>query len=165
MKKTLTCSTIAMTLILGAGTAAAGGSKGTIGIGAEVQLSGEGGMSLNYDAGDFHAGGYLFFDDDSGPENTDVGLGGRFFWHVHTSPMSDFSIGGNLGLRFDNEGPDDSATLMYLEPAVQIRAFIAGNVALSATSGIVVGLADADGEGVGLTGQVNALAGIHYYFF
>ena len=165
MTKILSCSTIAVMLMLGAGTAAAGGSQGTVGVGAEVQLSGEGGMSLNYDAGQFHAGGYLYFDDEDGPDNTDVGLGGRFFWHVHSSPMSDFSVGGNLGLRFDNEGPDNSATLLYLEPAIQIRAFIAGNVALSFTSGIVVGLADADGDGVALTGQINALGGVHYYFF
>lgn len=167
MKKNLTGASIAVLLVLGAGSAAAGGSEGSLGVGAEATLSGLGGMSINYDAGKFHAGGFLSFADSAGDNNTDIGLGGRFFWHLHSTPMSDFSIGGNLGVLFDNETnppPDgSSATLLFLEPAVQIRAFVAGNVAISATAGIAIGLADA--EGVILDGQVTGSAGIHYYFF
>lgn len=166
MKTKLLCSSIAVMSVLGAGTAFAGGSKGSIGVGAEAGLSGLSGMSMNYDAGQFHAGGALSFADSEGPNNTDIGLGGRFFWHLHSTLSSDFSIGGNLGVLFDNEdvGPDGtSSTLLYLEPAVQIRAFISNNVALSATAGIVIGLADT--SGVRLGGQLTGGAGIHYYFF
>lgn len=167
MKNSLTFTSIAVMLVLGAGSAYAGGSEGTIGVGAEAQLSGLSGLSINYDAGKFHAGGFLSFADAPGDNNTDIGVGGRFFWHLHSTPMSDFSIGGNLGVLFDNDPnpqPDGSSqTLLFLEPAVQIRAFISGNVALSATAGIAIGLADADG--VLLDGQVTGSAGIHYYFF
>ncbi len=167
MKTNLLCASIVALSMLGAGTAVAGGSEGTIGVGAEAQLSGLGGPSVNYDAGKFHVGGFLAVKDSSGPNNTDIALGGRFFWHLHSTPTSDFSIGGNLGVLFasDPTPPPDgsSSTELFLEPAIQIRAFISGNVALSATAGIVIGLADADG--VALDGQVTGGAGIHYYFF
>jgi hypothetical protein len=166
MKNILTFASLAITLAIGAGTAAAGGSPSTLGVGAETTLSGLNGMSLSYDAGTFHAGGFLSFSDEAGDNNTDIGVGGRFFWHVHSTPMSDLSIGGNLGILIDNEddgGDGTSNTLMFLEPALQIRAFISGNVALSATAGIAIGLADA--QGVDLGGQVTGAAGLHYYFF
>ncbi len=167
MKKNLTGASIAAMLVLGAGSAAAGGSEGSIGVGAEATLSGLSGLSLNYDAGKFHAGGALYFADAPGDNNTDVGLGGRFFWHLHSSPMSDFSVGANIGVLMTHNaalpGTDNGVTLMSLEPAVQIRAFVAGNVAISATAGIAIGLADADG--FVLDGQVTGGAGIHYYFF
>ena len=180
MKNSLTCTSIAAMLMLGAGAAAAqtadgtlgtgtgapGHSSGALGVGAETTLSGLSGMSLSYDGGPWHAGGFLSFEDAPGDNNTDIGLGGRFFWHLHSTSRSDFSIGGNLGVLIDNEddGADGtSSTLMFLEPAVQIRAFIVDNVALSATAGISIGLADADG--VILDGQLTGSAGIHYYFF
>lgn len=170
MKRSLTFTSIAMVLVLGAGSAAAGGSASTFGVGAEQTLSGvEGtGMSISYDAGKFHAGGALSFRDESGSNNTDIGVAGRFFWHIHSTPMSDFSIGGNLGMLFDNEPdpqPDgSSATLIFLEPALQVRAFIANNVALSATAGISIGLGDTSGN-VSLGGQLLSSVGVHYYFF
>ncbi len=167
MNSKLVCASIAALSMLGAGSAVAGGTEGTIGVGAEAQLSGLGGASVNYDAGKFHAGGFLSFQDESGANNTDIGIGGRFFYHLHSTPTSDFSIGGNLGVLFasDPTPPPDgsSSTQLYLEPAIQIRAFISGNVALSATAGIAIGLADADG--VSLDGQVTGGAGIHYYFY
>ena len=166
MKTNLLCASIVALSTLGAGTAVAGGSEGTIGVGAETQLAGLSGISVNYDAGKFHAGGQLYFADAPRDNNTDIGLGGRFFWHLHSTPTSDFSIGGNLGVLFDHkpEGdPNGGRTQLFLEPAVQIRAFISGNVALSATAGIAIGLADADG--VLLDGQITGGAGIHYYFY
>lgn len=163
MNKTLIGSTFAVVSVLGAGTALAGGSQGTIGVGAEATLSGLGGMSFSYDAGSFHAGGFLSFRDEGQEDDTDIGLGGRFFWHIHSTPVSDFSIGGNLGMQFVDTGPNQSDSLLYLEPAIQLRAFIAGNVAISATAGISIGLSDA--SGVDLTGQPTGAAGIHYYFF
>jgi hypothetical protein len=105
-------------------------------------------------------------------------VGGRFFYHLHSTAMSDFGLGGSLGIA---NAPDpapmsnDSVTLVYVEPALQIRLFLAANVAVSASAGIVIGVADA--SGVAVTGQtitgggaVSGLsfsggAGIHYYFF
>ena len=166
MKKITTCASLAVLLLLGAGTASAGGRTGTLGVGAEAQLSGLGGLSLSYDAGTFHAGGFLSFSDDAGDNNTDIGLGGRLFWHVHSTELADLSIGGNLGVLLDSEDDGDDGTtssLIFIEPAMQIRAFIAGNVALSATAGLAIGVGDADG--VLLNGQLTGAAGLHYYFF
>jgi hypothetical protein len=163
-----------------AGVAEAGGSAGTIGVGAEYQISGVGGASMNYDAGDFHVGGFLGFADDDGADNTVFQIGGRFFWHVHSTTDADFGVGGTIGiLSFPDNmpGSNDRLTAVFVEPGVQIRVFLAANVALSANTGIILGVVDADG--VGITGSTigssggfstTALgfgggAGLHYYFF
>lgn len=169
-------SLAAMWVLAMLGTAEAGGQGGTLGVGAEYGLalgpasagtnSGLGFASLNYDAGDFHAGGFLAFADGGGDNDTVFGLGGRFFYHLHSGSMSDFSVGGNLGLLSVPEGGpggDGKNSLVFLEPGFQIRLFPASNVALSFTTGIAIGLVDADGFVVG--GQVTGAAGVHYYFF
>jgi hypothetical protein len=156
----------AMIVFASAGTASAGGQSGSIGIGAEFQLSGLGGLSANYDAGAFHAGGFLGFDDPAGVNNTAVAFGGRFFFHVASTATSDFSVGGALGIQSLYDDPGDPAanrlTGLFLEPSFQIRAFLASNVALSFTGGIVIGTVDAGG--VAITGGISGQAGIHYYF-
>jgi len=155
---------VAGTLLALSAPASAGGQAGSLGVGAEFQLNGLGGVSVNKDLGLFHAGGVLGFADAEGPGNTTVDLGGRFFYHLHSSPMSDFGLGGQIGLRFlDNPAPADNFWGLYIEPAMQVRAFIANNVCLSFTAGFTVGLFDAGG--VVLSGQPNAGAGFHYYFF
>lgn len=167
MKKLLLTSAFAAASLFALAPASAGGSKGSLGVGAESTLSGVGGLSLDYDAGLFHVGGFLSFVDDEGDNNTDIGIGGRFYYHLHSTANSDFGLGGNLGIVFDNDPtppPDGSSnTLLYLEPALQIRAFVATNVALSFSAGLSLGLADA--SGVALTGHLNGAAGVHYYFF
>ncbi len=153
-------------LAFGAGSASAGGSEGSIGVGAEFMLSGLGGMSANYDMGQFHVGGFLSFEDEDGDDNTDIALGGRFYYHLHSTAMSDFSVGGALGIGLigdRNPAMDNNATIVYLEPGVQIRAFVASNVALSFSAGLTLGIADA--SGVAITGQFNGIGGVHYYFF
>jgi hypothetical protein len=83
------------------------------------------------------------------------------------SPMSDFSLGGSIGL-VDlpiNAGMPDHHydQEVFLEPSFQIRAFITTNVALSFTGGIVIGTVDASGVDFG--GNLEGVAGVHYYFF
>jgi hypothetical protein len=146
-------------------TAWAGGQAGSLGLGAEFQLSGFGGLSLNFDTGRFHAGGFLGFSDFDGPDNTSGVFGGRFYYHLHMSPVSDFGIGGSVGMAI---GDDDSTTTdepvsLFVEPGFQIRSFIAHNVCLSFAAGISLGLIDANG--IFVTGQPNGIAGVHYYFF
>lgn len=171
MNKTTILS--ALFVMAAAGTAAAGGQEATIGVGAEYMLSGVtlpmgggsfglGGLSLNYDAGAFHVGGAIGMADGGGPDDTQFSIYGRFFYHVHSSAMADFSIGGNLGLLSLDTGADRSS-LMFLEPGLQVRLFIASNVALSLTAGISIGTLDADG--FALTGNTVGGAGFHYYFF
>lgn len=165
MKNTLMLVSALSVMALGAGTALAGGSEGSIGIGAEYQQSGLGGMSANYDMGQFHLGGFLGFSDDGGDDDTDIDLGARFYYHLHSTAMADFSVGGSFGLGFRGDGNDmtDNPTLLFIEPGIQTRAFVAGNVALSFSAGLIIATADA--EGIAITGQPVFAGGVHYYFF
>lgn len=150
-----------------AGTASAGGSKGSIGVGFETQINGVlDGVSANYDMGEFHLGGFLGFSDAGGEDDTDISFGGRFYYHVHSTAMADFGIGGSFGVGLVGDrmpGMDNNQTLVFIEPGFQIRAFVATNVALSFTGGLTLGTADA--EGVAITALPSAFAGVHYYFF
>jgi len=170
MSKTSLLATLL--LCAAAGTAGAGGQAGSIGVGAEYQLNGIGGVSVNYDAGAFHVGGSMGFGDPAGPNNTVFQLAGRFYYHVHHSAFADFGLGGSLGFSSEPVMGGNRNTLVYLEPGFEIRAFLSSNVALSATGGIVIGVADADG--VGITGStvggsagfgLGGGVGIHYYFY
>jgi hypothetical protein len=152
---------LALFLVLAtADTASAGGVPGSIGVGAELQLSDVGGLSVNYDAGKFHVGGFLGFNDPEGPENT-FAIGGRFFYHVATTASSDFGIGGGLAIQTVDNGTVRN-TGLFLEPGFQIRAFVVPNVALSFTGGISIGTIDV--SGVQIAGDFVGTAGVHYYF-
>ncbi|HEU0030903.1 MAG TPA: hypothetical protein VFQ53_09725 [Kofleriaceae bacterium] len=173
MKKTILAAVFAFALSASAGSAQAGGQEGTIGVGAEFGLAGSfdpgfgllGGASGNYDAGKFHVGGFLGFADPAGDDNTVYTFGARFYYHLHSTAMSDFGVGGQIGLLSvpDAVDPNEKDTLVFIEPGVQLRAFIASNVALSFSVGIVIGAGDADGTFFG--GQTTGAAGVHYYFF
>lgn len=152
----------AFLVLAAAGVAEAGGQPGSIGVGAEAQINGLGGASLNYDAGDFHVGAFLAFHDPGGRDDDALALGGRFFYHLHSTTSSDFGLGGTIGIGSQNS-PGDRLTLLFLEPGFQIRMFLASNVALSFNAGVSIGVMDANN--VDLGGQLNAGAGIHYYFF
>jgi hypothetical protein len=171
-------SLLATLFVLAAtGAAHAGGQSGAIGLGAEYQLNGIGGVSLNYDAGQFHVGGLLGFFDPPGGGNTVFEVGGRFYYHVHSTAMADFGLGGQLGLASVPNAMNNRDADVFLEPGFQIRVFVASNVALSFDGGIVIGVVDASGiaitgQGVGTSltvagGNVGLVggAGVHYYFF
>ncbi len=171
-----TFSLAAVLVLAAAGNASAGGQEGSVGVGAEFAINGgTGGVSVNYDAGKFHVGGFLGFADGGGNNDTDYTLGGRFFYHIASTAMSDFGIGGTLGLlSLDDRMGGARAQEMFLEPSFQIRLFLASNVALSFSAGIVIGFVDAQGIGLGApgiaalgtsgTGTVAGAAGVHYYF-
>ena len=163
MKNTLLIATLVVaSFAASSGTALAGGLPGTIGVGAEFEISDLGGVSVNYDAGRFHLGGFLGFNDPAGDRNDVFEIGGRFFYHIASTAMSDFSLGGGLGIGSQNTAGGRNTNL-FLEPGFQIRAFIVSNVALSFTGGISIGTIDA--SDVVITGDVEGFAGIHYYFF
>jgi hypothetical protein len=156
----------AMLLVVAQGSATAGGQSGSLGVGAEFQLNGAGGASLSYDAGDFHAGGFLGFFDPGGNQDSTFQFGGRFYYHIHSTAMSDFGVGGSLGVVSFPNAMNERQTGIYVEPGVQIRLFLASNVALSASTGVVIGTSDADG--VAITGSAVGFVGgvgLHYYFF
>ena len=165
-------------LLAAGGVAHAGGQSGSFGVGAEADLNGLGGLSASYDGGKFDADAFLGYRrvDVMGQTNSLTELGGRFFFHLHSTAMSDFGLGGGLALA--SVPGMTRTTPIYLEPAFQIRLFLASNVALSFMGGLSIGLGDADvtqlnGQGVGGSaadfggGNVvfNGGAGIHYYFF
>ena len=143
----------------------AGGSAGSFGVGAEYTSLGVGGVSVNYDGGAFHAGGFLgYYDGGTFGNNNDVEFGGRFYYHIHSTSMSDFGLGGQLGLRtYDNPAPADNFLGVYIDLGAQVRVFLSSNVALSAGLGLTIASGDADG--VALTGDPVGTLGFHYYFF
>lgn len=165
---------VGTTLAGAASTAHAGGTPGSIGVGAETQsipglasLLGVGALSVDYDDGKFNAGGQLGLSDTPGPENTAFVLGGRFYYHVASTATTDFGLGGALSLESvpaDQPTPTRTRDLnLFLTPGFQIRAFVGSNVALSFTGGIALGVADASGYVV-LGGRLTGGAGVHYYF-
>ena len=172
MIKTMMRAAVLMAAV--AGTASAGGTPGSIGVGYESSLAeidlgqfgtfGFGGVSVNYDGGDFHAGGLVGIADGGNNNDTDLTLGGRFYWHVGSTGSADFGVGGALTYAtIDDRGDrNGGVSLLFLEPGFQIRAFVVPNVALSFTGGLLIGAADA--EGLALTGRATGAAGIHYYF-
>ena len=163
MKQTLLAAIVVLATAGTASTARAGGLPGSIGVGAEFNLSTIGGLSVNYDTGKFHVGGFLGFDDPAGASNETIQIGGRFFYHIASTAMSDFSLGGGLAFQSaNNPAPAGRTTALYLEPGFQIRAFIASNVALSFTGGISIGTVDA--SRVQINGDLTGTAGVHYYF-
>ena len=167
MKKTLLGLMIVFASFAFVGTARAGGQPNSIGVGAELQISGVGGLSINYDAGRFHAGGFFGYFDPQGPNNSTVDIGGRFFFHVASTATSDFSLGGSIGIENANDANTNNRhTDVFLEPSFQIRAFIVSNVALSFTGGIVIGAADISELDLtsNTSGRVTGMAGVHYYF-
>ena len=162
-------SLIATVILIAATSAAhAGGQAGSLGVGAEFDLNGLGGISMNFDGGRFHTGIGVGFSDPEGPNNTEFDLFGRFYFHVASSAMADFGLGGMIALQTlpaANPNPANQRdTNVFLEPGFQIRLFVASNVALSFAAGITIGVAD--NTGVAITGQgLNGEAGVHYYFF
>jgi len=162
-------------VLAAAGAAHAGGQAGSLGVGAEYQLNGIAGISLSYDAGKFDVGGVLGYHDPAGGNNSTFEVGGRFFYHLHSTAMADFGVGAELGIAsvpfFMGMGTTTRRTDVYLDPGFQIRLFLASNVAISATAGLLIGAADAadanPGDphqtGVDINGQI--IGGLHYYFF
>jgi hypothetical protein len=166
-------------LLATASPALAGGNDNTFGIGAEYQLSGLGGASLDYDGGKYHLGGFVGYDDPRGNNNAVFDIGGHFFGHIHSTQMSDFGLGASVGFRTVGNGAmTGRSSEVYIEPSFQIRLFIVANVALSFTGGVSIGVVDANevavgGQGIGggfrfdPVNNIGAMGGVgvHYYFF
>jgi hypothetical protein len=159
-------------LLLGSTALAhAGGQTGSLGVGAEQQLSGISGVSLDYDLGKFNVGGLLGLaerrDNNVNRSFTSVYLGGDFFFRVASTATTDFSVGGQIGIAsvpaINMTPTHDRDFDLYLEPGFRIRAFVATNVALSFFGGFSIGVADANNN-VSIGGDLTGSAGVHYYF-
>ena len=191
--RSIAALTLASTLLLVPRLAAAqaesggaGGSEATgLGIGVQSMLGtatipvfvapgmttdfnlGVAGPAVTYQTPQFHIDGILNFG--SGDDTTTVGLGGRFFYELHSTQASDLSIGGGLGffhINVDNDpGDDTSETLIQFEVGAKIRAFLAPSVAFNASVGLgyISGFGEQDLILFG--GQLLGTIGISYFFF
>jgi hypothetical protein len=148
------------------------------GVGVEQNLGGLTGASFVYDAPRFHIDVLLGIQhvSEDGPDFSNVGVAGRFFFIVHRLDRADFALGGGIGIARAEQG-NVSETNIHIEAAAQIRAFITSNVALSASLGLVVVTADnnrlPDGPVIGQAtgndefgfgGQLFGGFGVTYFF-
>jgi hypothetical protein len=135
-------------------------------------LGGPSGVSLAYDAGPWHVDTMLGLIKPGANVRANFELGARFWYHLHSTANSDFSVGGGLGYeRIGNRAPAAAINGIFIEVGGQMRAYLTSNVALSATLGISIATADFEGYGIGgqsLAGQTLggfAGVGLHYYFY
>jgi hypothetical protein len=131
------------------------------------------GLSLAYDGGPWHVDTMLGLNKPNANLRANFALGARFWYHLHSTTNSDFSVGAGLGyLRVGNRPPAvPAATGIFIEAGGQIRAYLTSNVALSGTLGISIATADFEAYGIGgqsLAGETlggMAGVGLHYYFY
>ncbi len=136
-----------------------------IGVGVESMLSGPSGPAVVYQAPNFHAEGILGVYDRT--NNSTILLAGRFYYQVHSGDLSDFSLGGGLGLvNFDDPGMggDNNETDIHIELGAKIRVFLAPNVALGSSLGFAMVLDEA-GDTAIIAGRLQGTMGITYFFF
>ena len=166
MKNTSYAAIIVLAILATARSASAGGVAGSIGVGAEFEIRGAGGVSANYDAGKFHVGGFFGYFDPQGPNNSEIDVGGRFFYHIASTASSDFGLGGLLGFQSVPNAAGNRQTFLIIEPGFQIRTFIVPNVALSFTVGMEIGttVSGPSRDELNITGNIIGQGGIHYYF-
>ena len=171
---------LASTLLAAPRTAAAQGSDASgIGVGVQAMLAAFddefaigtdvfvaipplAGPTVTYQTPQFHIDGILSYGDSDAV--TTMGLGGRFFYELHSTQASDLSVGGGLGFLNVDFG-DESDTAILFEAGGKIRAFLAPSVAFNASVGLgyISGLGEQDLILFG--GQLLGTIGISYFFF
>jgi hypothetical protein len=158
---TTTTTTTSTTTTTG-GTGA--GHGGTLGVGIIAPLIvGFPGVSAVFDGAAWHIEGLLGLQKPNGsgpPARVSIDVGGRFWFHIHATSNSDFSVGG--GLTYLHVGSQDTDSLL-IDAGGQMRAFVTTNVAVSVTMGL--GIATIDYNNLLVGGGLFGAAGIHYYFF
>jgi hypothetical protein len=140
-------------------------TRGTgLGVGGAFMLyGGLGGLSVAFDGGPWHLESILSLEKAGSGAEVQLGLGARFWFHLHSTGSSDFSVGGGVGYQNDTDGAADDDAVLNIDVGTQARAFIANNVAISATLGFSVLTLDANA--FALTATPLLIAGFHYYFF
>ncbi len=142
---------------LGMGSASAASG---IGIGVESMLSGPSGPTLVYQAPSYHVEAIVGVFDRA---NTTVLVAGRFYYQLHAGALSDFSLGGGIGL-LNTDSDTGSQNDAHLELGAKIRVFLAPNVALSSSLGVAMVLDQASDSAI-LAGRLQGTMGITYFFF
>ncbi len=159
--KTLTLvASVALTLLVPSANAE---RESAVGVGVQGLLAAPGtlfGPTLVYQSSSFHIEGILAFSDIG--NQTDLGLAGRFWYAVHQTDRSDFSVGGGLGFLIDDQGNTNDLNI-EIDLGAQLRAFIVPNVSLNASLGFVVVTNDGANT-IAATGGLLATTGITYFF-
>jgi len=169
---------LALTVLLAPRTAAAQGSDASgIGVGVQgmitssvelptgldtfVTLPALAGPAVTYQTPKFHIDGILSYGDNDAI--TTLGVGGRFYYELHSTQASDLSVGGGVGFLNIDFG-DNSDTAILFEAGGKIRAFLAPSVAVNASLGLgyISGL---DRDVITFGGQLVGAIGITYFFF
>jgi hypothetical protein len=151
--------------------ATTGNGKG-FGVGAVMMLNpnADGALSQNLlgtwgdEGGRFHVEGLFGLHREN---RTNYDLGARFWYHVHTARLADFSLGG--GLAMFAWKPTQGADRLYdfeLDVGSQMRVFIVPNVALLGSVGIGLYFRDNGPDDIRINGQagLNGALGLAYYF-
>jgi hypothetical protein len=170
-RKGLLSFALALFGLMGASQTAHAQDEGYLGLGAAQMLQeGQGvnpagtSVQLVYDAGMWHAEGLV------GASGGDTAflIGGRGWFHLHATDVSDFSVGGGLGIAHQEDArpvdDDEDITSLLLDIGAQIRVFLVPNVTLSATAGIGVRTGDNDEDGFLFGGQLNGALAFTYFF-
>ncbi len=132
-------------------------SANGFGVGATSTLTGLNGLSVVLDAGKTHYEGIFLIGEEV------LNLGARGWFHIHESKRADLSLGAGFGFqRIDVGG--ESETPLHIEGGLQIRVFIADNVALSADAGLAFVVQDGDDQFVLGSHDLFGGAGIAYFF-
>jgi hypothetical protein len=120
------------------------------------------GPAVTYQTPKFHVDGILSYGDDDSV--TVLGVGGRFYYELHSTQASDLSVGGGIGFMSVDFGIDSDSAILF-EAGGKIRAFLAPSVAVNASLGLgyIAGLADRDYILFG--GQLVGAIGVTYFFF
>ncbi len=129
-----------------------------MGFGVASMLTGPVGMAFTYDNVVWRADALLMVQDRA---NTDFFVAGRFWYPVHSRGLSDFSIGGGLGVM--HPGATNSSNTTSIEAGAQVRIFVVPNVALTGTVGF--GLVSGPTDNWALSGHPLGVLGISYFFF
>lgn len=153
-------------------TTVSGGGKG-FGVGMETVLvapfpasldfTPAGAAALSYDMGNFRVDGllYMLLVSNNNNTRTAFALGARAYYKLHSTSKADFSVGGGLALGLVDAG--DTDLRLGLDGGIQIRVWLASNVALTASAGIGFSVGD-DPFVFGLSGQLTGGFGLIYYF-
>jgi hypothetical protein len=164
----LSLSVLALLFFCARNSSAQAAAHTGVGVGAEATTTGIVGATFVYDAGVFHLDALLGAQ--LTKNDTDLAVAGRFFFPLHHGPAADFSVGPGVGLvhgQHEGQGPMAQTTTnneVHLEGAVQIRAFVVSNVALSASAGLGIVLTNGNNTAT-IGGQVGGQLGVTYFFF
>ena len=161
MKRTIFLLAGCLTSTIMGARAASADRPTSVGVGAAAMLGGGPiGAAVTYDAAIWRAEGILEAGDAG---RSFFGIGGRFWYVLHSRTNADFSIGGGLGMRHDGRVNANNNDTIHLEMGAQARVFLVENVSINGSVGL--GLITGEGDGYLFGGNMVGSLGFTYFFF